>query len=107
MNENVIENQIVEGVEVSVENTAEVAKPKKARTPSINAAEFVKVWQQSGGNVETIVAKYGGNPAHLRHRANTLRKQGVPLVETVVKSGGKALDLDELTRLAKSFSNDE
>ena len=99
---------MVEGVEVSAEvvNT-EVAKPKKARTPSINATEFVKVWQQSGGNVETIVAKYGGNPAHLRHRANTLRKKGVPLVETVVKSGGKALDLDELTRLAKSFASDE
>lgn len=81
------------------------SKPKKARTPSLNATDFVKIWQQNRGNVDAIVAKHGGNSAHLRHRANTLRKKGVPLVETVVKSGGKPLDLDELSRLASEFAN--
>lgn len=102
------ENQMVEGVEISAEvvNT-EVVKPKKARTPSMNAVDFVKVWQKNKGNVEAIVSQYGGNPAHLRHRANTLRKKGVPLAKNVIKSGGGTLDLSELTRLAESYAEME
>jgi hypothetical protein len=98
-----MENQQVQEVQVQ----EVVQKVKKVRTPSVDATNFVMVWQQNKGDVNAVHAKIGGNKQHIRHRANQLIKKGVPLIPPKSFGGGGRLNLDELAALANTFMTDE
>lgn len=92
---NVGVNVVTEGTEVS----------KKREVPSMSASNFVRNWQKCKGSVDMFVQQHGGNPAHWRHRANTLIKKGVPLVQPIRKSGGGSLNLEELAAIANEYND--